>query len=82
MDFYNNSTIGKPWQTVPSCQESISHLKAYSNSVRKSANKAPVLTKMTVETGSNVFVKFAAGTDDEFVHHYIMTVSQRWQGGC
>jgi hypothetical protein len=75
MDFYNNSTIGKPWQMFHPVKN-LSHLKAYSNSVRKSANKAPVLTKLTVETGSNVFVKFAAGTDDEFVHHYIMTVSK------
>ncbi len=75
MDFYNKSTIGNPWQ-LSHPVKNLSHLKAYSTAVRKSANKAPVLTKMTVESGSNVSVKFAAGTDDEFVHHYILIVSQ------
>ena len=66
MDFYRSSVIGKPWETLaPKADKS--HLAAYNHSSLSAANTPPSLSTATVENG---VLTFAAGTDDEFVHHY------------
>ena len=81
MDFYHKSPIGEPW-IISHPAKNGSHLDTYSHTTRKAGNKAPVLGELevNVETpttaGTPVSVTFAAGKDDEFVHDYIITVSQ------
>ena len=81
MDFYHKSPIGEPW-IISHPAKNGSHLDTYSHTTRKAGNKAPVLGEfeVNVETpttaGTPVSVTFAAGKDDEFVHDYIITVSQ------
>jgi len=75
MDFFHHTTIGEPW-TVSRPQKDISHLKAYSHESRCKANTAPVLSSLDIESGQDtVTAVFSAGTDDEFVHHYVLTVT-------
>lgn len=81
MDFYRESTIDVPW-TINAPAKDGSHLKKYSHLRRMEANKAPVLSTIKVSVGEAegaerpVSVEFAAGTDDEFIHHYVVMVKQ------
>ena len=72
MDFYNQTVIGQPWEANPPVADK-SHLEKYNHTALKSTNTAPVLSDISVN-GSTV--TFAAGTDDEFVHHYVVTLRQ------
>ena len=81
MFFSQNTTFGEPW-TVSYPVAGKSHLAKYSHAALKAANTAPVLSSLDVEqtpysaTAKTVTAKFAAGSDDEFVHHYVLTVSK------
>lgn len=81
MDFYRNSTIGEPWEIKAPAKDG-SHLKTYSHLRRMAENEAPVLSTCEVTVGASeeaakpISFKFAAGTDDEFVHHYVVMVKQ------
>lgn len=76
MDFYHNAVIGEPIVTsYPS--EDRSHLEKYSFTRRAIANGAPSLSTLSVAaSSSNTVVTFAAGEDDEFVHHYVLTLKK------
>lgn len=76
MDFYNQTTIGEPW-VLPHPRKDGSHLRKYSHSLRTATNKAPALVSLEAEgLEGRVHVSFASGTDDEFVHTYIVTVKR------
>lgn len=81
MDFYRNATIGQPWVIKAPAKDG-SHLRTYSHLRRMEENKAPVLSTCEVTVGASedpekpVSFRFAAGTDDEFVHHYVVMVKQ------
>ena len=79
MDFYNKTTIGDPW-TISYPSRDKSHLQAYSHTRRKAANTPPTLSSIVIDapevavSSVPVSVRFASGTDDEFVHHYVVTL--------
>lgn len=81
MFFSQNTTFDDPWTiSYPSADKS--HLAKYNHAALKAANSAPVLSSLEVEqssyssTSKSVTAKFAAGTDDEFVHHYVLTLKK------
>jgi len=81
MDFFNKSTIGDPWE-IRHPGKDLSFLKKYATDSRSSANAAPELTSMEIVKGlvdeegnTAVSVRFAAGKDDEFVHHYVLILA-------
>ena len=80
MDFYHGATIGEPWE-IPAPAADLSHLLPYNHDRRAAANKAPVLGSLKLSSdvrtrdGLPVSATFARGEDDEFVHHYRLTVS-------
>ena len=83
MDFYHEEVIGDYW-TVSHPEDDGSHLEKYSQDRGSEANnQAPVLSDLTVTLGAisgsaqPCTVRFAAGTDDEFVHHYKLVVSTK-----
>ena len=78
MDFYHEETIGDAW-IVESPKEDGSHLTKYSWARGdEENNEAPVLSTLEVTTGSatsagvRATLTFAAATDDEFAHHYVV----------
>ena len=73
MDFYRNAVIGKPWN-IPAPASDKSHLERYNHDALRAANTAPVMTTVDVDDACNV--SFAAGTDDEFVHHYSVSIKK------
>ena len=72
MDFYRNTVIGKPWY-INAPKTDGSHLNTYNHTALAAANTAPSLSTAEV-TGTKL--TFAAGTDDEFVHHYVVTLKK------
>lgn len=76
MDFYNQTTIGKPWVFKRPSGDG-AHLRKYNHGNLAADNKAPRLSGMKVRpiTGA-VVVSWPAGQDDEFVHTYYLTVKQ------
>ena len=83
MDFYRSAAIGKPW-IIDAPKGDKSHLATYDHVALAAANEAPTLSTLNVEIGelSNdlapVTARWAAGSDDEFVHHYSYTL---YKGG-
>lgn len=86
MDFYNKAVIGEPI-IISKPSKNGKHLDAYSFHLRKAANEPPTLPSMDVvyekspepwkKSEPGFFsVSFPAGTDDEFVHHYVLTLSK------
>lgn len=81
MFFSQNTTFGEPW-TISYPHADKKHLQKYNHASLKAANTAPQLSTLDVEmtdvdnTTKMVTAKFAAGTDDEFVHHYVLTLSK------
>lgn len=82
MDFYNKTTIGEEWEiSAPKADKS--HLLAYPKN-RSEKNAAPVLAEDAIsfefgtagKTSVNTTVKFKSATDDEFAHHYILTINR------
>ena len=78
MDFYHEETIGDAW-IVESPKEDGSHLTKYSWARGdEENNEAPVLSTLEITTGSatsagvRATLTFAAATDDEFAHHYVV----------
>ena len=75
MDFYNARPIGEDW-TLSKPAADGSHLKKYTTAGRAAANSAPELCSLeVVPDGDKVSVAFASGKDDEFVHHYVLTLT-------
>ena len=80
MDFYHNAVIGEPWEiTHPKSDRS--HLFKYSHTALRNANTAPTLSRMEVKlsklgSATMATVDFDAGEDDEFVHHYVLTLKK------
>ena len=77
MDFYNEAVIGEPL-VMHRPAKNKKHLKEYSFVRRSAGNNPPLLSSMEV-SGSpegGFEVTFPAGTDDEFVHHYVVTLSK------
>lgn len=81
MDFTRQAEIGKPWETsFPSADKK--HLETYNHATLRAANTAPSLSTINVVPGTvsdgkaDVTISFAAGTDDDFVHHYSVSVKK------
>ena len=72
MDFYNKAVIGEPWE-VSRPRVDKSHLARYRHETLRAQNTPPVLSSAEYKDGT---LCFPAGTDDEFVHHYRITVRQ------
>lgn len=78
MDFFNNGTIGEPY-VMQYPDAAGANLAKYNNVTRKAANQAPTMSTIEakdVKEAETASVTFAAGKDDEFVHHYIVTLSK------
>lgn len=78
MDFFNNGTIGEPY-VMQYPDAAGANLAKYNNVTRKDANQAPTMSTIDVKDvkeAETASVTFAAGKDDEFVHHYIVTLSK------
>lgn len=78
MDFFNNGTIGEPY-VMQYPDAAGANLAKYNNVTRKAANQAPTMSTIEakdVKDTDAASVAFAAGKDDEFVHHYIVTLSK------
>lgn len=85
MDFQNRATIKDPF-VIKAPTADKSHLEKYSKNRGNSTNNdAPVLAPnaITVSDNSNTqdeilstTINFAAATDDDLVHHYLLTVSE------
>ncbi len=78
MDFFNNGTIGEPY-VMQYPDAAGANLAKYSNVTRKAANQAPTMSTIEVKDvkeAEAASVTFAAGKDDEFVHHYVVTLSK------
>lgn len=77
MNFKDGETVKEPWE-LPYPQADRSHLKLYTREGRTALNVAPVLsgelTATVTPDGTMAEISFAAGTDDDLVHHYIVTV--------
>lgn len=84
MDFYRGTTIGKPW-IIDAPKSDKSHLDRYNHTALAAENTAPALSTLNVEIGelsdgsAPVTASWAAGTDDEFVHHYSYTLRKDGQ---
>ena len=76
MDYYHNATIGEPWEiSYPRADKT--HLQRYNHAALSGHNSAPVLSTMEFIQGEESdSLRFAAGTDDEFVHHYVITIKK------
>ncbi len=76
MDFYNKDVIGEPIvSSYPTSGKS--HLTKYNHTTLSLANSAPSLSTLSVDVADGVATaKWAAGTDDEFVHHYVLTLKK------
>ena len=72
MDFFHQALIGRPWEVKAPAGDR-SHLAPYNHALLRKANAAPVLSTLQAE---GTELTFAAGRDDEFVHHYVITVEK------
>lgn len=72
MDFYNKAVIGDLWE-LPAPRKNLSHLARYNHETLRARNTPPVLSSAEYKDGK---LCFAAGKDDEFVHHYRITISR------
>ncbi len=73
--FSQNAEIKEAWYLEAPNTDG-SHLEKYTRDGREAANEAPVLAgTVTANAGTDsVKITFPAGTDDDFVHHYVFTV--------
>jgi hypothetical protein len=87
MDFSNNSTFKTPWE-IDAPKADGSHLEKYGKD-RAEVNAAPTLTgtptlKADVNPTSGIIsgstITVPAGTDDDLVHHYKVTVKNMTSG--
>ena len=81
MFFSQGEEFGSPWE-ISYPQSDRSHLTKYNHSSLKAANTPPSLGKLDVELNATssgaktVTAKFAAASDDEFAHHYVLTLKK------
>ena len=86
MDFYNKDVIGEPL-VMGRPAKNKKHLEEYSFVRRAAANEAPVLSKIDAsmlmpsepwvkKVAKGISVNFSAGEDDEFVHHYVVSLAE------
>ena len=84
MDFYNKDIIGEPLMFHRPSKDG-KHLKDYSFDLREAANEPPALSRLDAsvllpsdpwvkKVAKGISVDFASGTDDEFVHHYVVSL--------
>ncbi len=74
LDFYRGDVIGEPLM-LPRPTADGAHLKSYAKSRGAAGNnKAPVLSTLAIEKGEMVKAVFASAVDDEFAHHYVLTL--------
>ncbi len=77
MDFYNNAVIGDVLTAQYPDRETKANLVPYNHTTRSLANAAPKLSDLIVSLEDGIVTaKWAAGTDDEFVHDYTVTLKQ------
>ena len=83
MDFHNKAGIGEPW-ILSHPSKGGKHLRKYSHSVRKAVNEAPSLSSLTAAPDAEGMwtATFAGGSDDEFVHHYILVLNRDGKEIC
>lgn len=76
MDFYNKDVIGEPIvSSYPTSDKG--HLTKYNHTTLSLANAAPSLSTLNVDVTDGIATaKWTAGTDDEFVHHYVLTLKK------
>ena len=72
MDFFNKAEIGEPWE-LDAPRKDRSHLDRYNHETLKARNTPPTLSEADFDDGE---FSFAAGQDDEFVHHYLFTLTR------
>jgi hypothetical protein len=70
MDFFNKATIGEAWE-LGAPRADGSHLLRYNHETLRARNTPPTLSSAQFQDGK---LCFAAGKDDEFVHHYRITL--------
>ena len=78
MDFFNNGTIGEPY-VMQYPDAAGANLAKYNNVTRKAANQAQTMSTIEakdVQDNEAASVTFAAGKDDEFVLHDVITLSK------
>lgn len=84
MNFADNSTFKTSWE-LSAPQADGSHLTAYTKD-RANSNAAPTMsgelkiTTSKIGSSSVATASFKAGTDDDFVHHYIVKVTNATTG--
>ena len=85
MFFSEDDTFDSPWElSYPNAQKT--HLEKYSLEARKNANTAPELGEIKLtfgdvkNYGAAATVVFDAAKDDEFAHHYNVTVKNKDTG--
>jgi hypothetical protein len=79
MDFYNKAVIGLPYE-IPYPQADLSHLKRYGSN-RIDQNHNPFLPSLDIKEktlGTSKFysAEWAAGQDEMFVHHYVLSLKK------
>ncbi len=76
MDFYNKDVIGDPLVSrYPNAAKA--NLTQFNHTTRSLANGAPSLSTLDVKVEeSAATATWAAGKDDEFVHHYVLTLKK------
>lgn len=84
LDFKKQAEIGEKW-SVPAPSSERSYLLIYTRDrADKKHNRPPVLHGLSVEflpgktsETKEAVIRFPAGTDDEFVHHYILEYGEK-----
>jgi len=84
LDFKKQAAIGEKW-TIPHPKNDRSHLLLYTRArADEKHNRTPQLHGFSVEfvpgespETKNAVIRFPAGTDDEFVHHYIIEFGEK-----
>ncbi len=86
MDFFNKEVIGEPLVMSRPARNG-KHLEEYPFPKRAAANEPPSVSKIDVsvlmpsepwvkKVAKGISVDFPSGVDDEFVHHYVVSLSE------
>lgn len=76
MFFSQETTFGYPWEISHPTHEK-THLRKYNHVILENNNSAPVLGSMQFEQdGACCKVVFDAAIDDEFAHHYVLSLKK------
>lgn len=78
MDFTNGAVYRNAPYELKYPDAAKSNLKKFSHQALSLANGKPSVSSLTISdaSASSFTAAFPAGTDDEFVHHYVLTVSK------